>query len=265
MVIYKDSGDRIGCLAAISDFAMIITKLKMWLQRQPGSPRIICVLGMHRSGTSFLTGSLQQAGLELHRFHAENPHNKKGNRENQDIVELNNWLLDSSGGSWDDPPATVNWTEAHISKARDIISQYSHYPLWGFKDPRTLLTFDGWKTLLPNLELVGIFRHPLAVAKSLNARNTKTSIAQGLSLWFDYNSRLVQLCETDPFPLLEFDQEFEQLHLRLKQVCKQLKLPRLHELDFYDHKLISQHETEFAETPAEINSLHQKLQSIAIR
>ena len=50
--------------------------------------RVVTILGMHRSGTSCLTGSLQACGLELGKFHASNKHNKKGNRENQDIIDL---------------------------------------------------------------------------------------------------------------------------------------------------------------------------------
>ena len=35
--------------------------------------RVVCILGMHRSGTSCLTGSLQQAGLFLGDCHTWNP------------------------------------------------------------------------------------------------------------------------------------------------------------------------------------------------
>ena len=40
--------------------------------------RLIAVLGMHRSGTSYLAGSLQEAGLILGDCHTWNKHNEKG-------------------------------------------------------------------------------------------------------------------------------------------------------------------------------------------
>lgn len=221
------------------------------------------MLGMHRSGTSFLTGSLQQAGLELHRFHEQNPHNKKGNRENQDIVELNNWVLDESGGSWDHPPELVIWKQHHFDRARQILSHYSQYPLWGFKDPRSLITFDGWHRLLPDLELVGIFRHPTAVAKSLYTRNSKTSIADGLDLWLCYNKRLLELYDANPFPILCFDQSFEKLRSQLVDLCEQLDLPYSAGIDFFDDSLVNHQEEETSDLPAPIISLYQNLRSVA--
>ncbi|MCG8413947.1 MAG: hypothetical protein MI746_06990, partial [Pseudomonadales bacterium] len=197
---------------------MIIPSLKKWLQRphSQGSDdksttdratdksRVICVLGMHRSGTSYLTGSLQQAGLELHRVYEANPHNKKGNRENPQIMQLNDWVLDSNQGSWHQPPEHIVWGEAQLQQGRDIIAQYAEFPCWGFKDPRTLITLEGWRQLLPQMEFVGIFRHPALVARSINARNENLSLETSLDLWVHYNTRLLALLKQAPFPLLHF-------------------------------------------------------------
>ena len=66
--------------------------------------RVICILGMHRSGTSCLTGSLQEAGLSLGDCHTWNPHNLRGNRENQAFVDLHDDILKANHGAWDAPP-----------------------------------------------------------------------------------------------------------------------------------------------------------------
>ena len=42
----------------------------------------IAILGMHRSGTSCLAGSLQEAGIYLGDVVTSAAHNQKGNREN---------------------------------------------------------------------------------------------------------------------------------------------------------------------------------------
>ena len=43
--------------------------------------RVVCVLGMHRSGTSCLAGSLEQQGLFLGETNTRGPFNLRGNRE----------------------------------------------------------------------------------------------------------------------------------------------------------------------------------------
>ena len=63
------------------------------------------VLGMHRSGASFLTGSLQIAGLELGQQSTSDRHNQKGNRENAGFVGFHNDVLE-----------TRNYTELQARK-----------------------------------------------------------------------------------------------------------------------------------------------------
>ena len=72
---------------------------------QRSSHRIcILILGMHRSGTSCLAGSLQKRGVFLGQVHEVNPHNRKGNRENQRLVDLNTKILQYNHADWDRPP-----------------------------------------------------------------------------------------------------------------------------------------------------------------
>ncbi len=67
----------------------------------------IAILGMHRSGTSCLAGSLQQAGLYLGEVVEQAPHKKRGNRESLVIRSLNDRLLEENGGAWDSPPIEI--------------------------------------------------------------------------------------------------------------------------------------------------------------
>lgn len=236
----------------------------MWLQRPFKHPRVICVLGMHRSGTSFLTGSLQQAGVELHKFHSDNPHNRKGNRENQDIVDLNERVLADNGGSWDNPPEMLAWSEKHLNEAREIVSQYEGYPIWGFKDPRTVITFDGWHSILPELESVGIFRHPVSVARSLQTRDQSTSIDDGLALWGLYNKALLAHYDRQRFPIICFDKDLDSLKIDLRALSKQLKLPGERSFDFYETTLVHHLQTENAVLPEDISEIYQRLLACAL-
>ena len=168
--------------------------------------RVFCILGMHRSGTSCLMGTLEEAGVFLGEVSRKNPHNLKGNHENGAIVDLHDDVLRRNGGSWDSPPRAVVWSAEHAARRAEIIAGYRQTPRWGFKDPRTLVVLDGWLRALPTLSLVGVFRHPLLVARSLYARNAMP-VERGVELWTLYNERLVAYWRAYRFPILSFDSD----------------------------------------------------------
>ena len=109
--------------------------------------QVLTVLGMHRSGTSCLAGTLMECGVDFGEVSRKNNFNLKGNNENQQIMDLHEQLLADSGGSWKAPPAQVRWDTAHRQRRDAIIAQFraKHAARWGFKDPRTLLALDGWR------------------------------------------------------------------------------------------------------------------------
>jgi hypothetical protein len=167
---------------------------------------------MHRSGTSCLTGILQRFDVELGEVFTENPHNKRGNRENAGIMELNNDVLAHNGGAWDKPVKVTLWTEEHVQRRDTIINAIRPAAtelFWGFKDPRTLLALPFWLASGVAPRFIGTFRHPACVALSLQARN-RMPISESLNLWLEYNTRLIALWELKPFPLVDFDLPSEQ-------------------------------------------------------
>ncbi len=183
----------------------------------------VLILGMHRSGTSCLAGSLQEAGLYLGEVNTAAPHNAKGNRESHAIMDLQDSVLRANGGAWDAPPERVVWSAEHQARRDAIIATYPTDRLWGFKDPRTLLTLEGWLERLSTARFVGTFRHPLAVAASLQARNG-FSIEKSLALWETYNRRLLEIQKRFGFPLLCFDWPPERYHQRLRKITPLLGL-----------------------------------------
>jgi hypothetical protein len=135
-------------------------------------------------------------------------------------------LLAVRGCAWDDPPeGVVRWTRTEIAAARELVAGYAGVPLWGFKDPRALLFVHGWRRVLPRLGFVGIFRHPVAVARSLEARRG-FALEKAFSLWLHYNRCLLALHDDSPFPLLCFDAGAAELHQRLDGVLATLDLER---------------------------------------
>ncbi len=194
--------------------------------------RVIIVLGMHRSGTSALTGSLEGSGVYLGPVHRDEiEHNRKGLIELWPVMRMQEDLLKENGGSWFDPPNRVIWGTKSLERRDNLIAQYREQPIWGFKDPRTLFTVDGWLQALPSAEFIGIFRHPLAVAKSLMNRGYVEGgefqrVEQAIDLWTRYNRRLLELQHAHQFPLLCFDVGGEQFKEDLCRAFTTLRLPR---------------------------------------
>ena len=223
------------------------------------SPRVLCVLGMHRSGTSCLTGSLQEAGLFLGDCHTWNPHNLKGNRENQEFVDLNDEILKENSGAWDLPPESVSWSCSHKQRARELLGNNTSQGVFGFKDPRTLLVLDGWKEVNPELEFVGIFRHPDEVARSLAKRGSMER-EKALQLWYAYNLILYRQYQDNPFPLLCFDVDEGVLQDKIQRLATRVGLNTGSEQEsFYSAELRTERSRDVKPLPWKVRLLYYKL------
>jgi hypothetical protein len=166
---------------------------------------------------------LQEAGLSLGDCHTWNKHNEKGNRENQQFVDLHDAVLEANGGAWDVPPSRVIWGDEHIARAKELLADHAGEPTFGFKDPKAMLVLDGWKMLFPNIEFVGIYRHPNAVAQSLAKRSSK-SRDESLKLWYAYNRIMYREFKKKPFSILNFDDDEMVLDEKIIRVADKMGL-----------------------------------------
>jgi hypothetical protein len=167
---------------------------------------VVIVLGMHRSGTSFLTAALQAAGLYLgpELMDAPNSANAEGFFEAWEAVRINDQILALSGGSWDRVPLELHSNPEIDERIGGFLQQLGSHALAGWKDPRTTLTFPVWRPHLSHYQIVACFRHPLSVAKSLQVRD-KFPLDRGLELWAQYNERLLQTILDEGREALWFD------------------------------------------------------------
>ena len=224
----------------------------------------LAVLGMNRSGTSSLTGLVEQAGFHLGDVRTRSRYNAKGNQENPAIWKLHDEVLVANGGSWDSPPPLpLRWTPEQESRLRKIAATYRGREPWAVKDPRLLLTLEAWLECVPGLAFIGTIRNPTAVARSLQKRDSMP-IAAGLDLWCVYNSRLVEIWERRPFSIVDFDLEED---VYLEQVAKTLaklgcRLGKVN-LTFFENDLRTRAECDESRLPEKVRLLHEKLQRMA--
>ena len=169
----------------------------------PGATFVL-ILGMHRSGTSCLAGSLERCGLFLGNVGRSSRNNAKGNLEIKRARRLNERILTVSGGRWFRPPPTITLSWWQKLAMRSIVIGVSRHKPCGLKDPRLLLLLDTWLSVIRSFTLVGTFRHPTAVARSL-ARRSPMSAEHANQLWLYYNQKLIQLHQRYQFPIVEFD------------------------------------------------------------
>ena len=119
---------------------------------------IVCLAGMHRSGTSMAARLLNRCGLDLGDegdLLPPRPDNPDGFWEHREFVAVNDAVLDALGGSWDvPPPDRPDWARDPVllsapssrSRARGALPQWSTL---GWKDPRNSLTLSLWRLLVP--------------------------------------------------------------------------------------------------------------------
>lgn len=167
--------------------------MSIFYEPRPISVKTFVVLGMHRSATSLIAKSLDH---EIHmgtRFIKPDEHNPLGYFENFSFYKLNMEILERAGGDWQNPPS-----ESEIMKQKSFFDfkikqliEQSEKPLWGWKDPRTVLTINLFEPYLRNPHYICCFRNPIEVAKSLVARNDM-SFDKGIALAKEYNSRIIK-------------------------------------------------------------------------
>ena len=181
----------------------------------------IPLLGMHRSGTSCLSRVLHAAGVHMGDDLMLTPYsnNMLGDWEPIGVMHLNDSILSQSGGAWNFVPDHLQADEETLQSIREMIARFSEHPIFGWKDPRTTITFGCWRKFLPQYRIVAAYRHPYSVANSLVARRDGT-FEEGVALWLKYNEQLLEYTaheeQVDWFP---YDAPLEETEVRLKQFC----------------------------------------------
>ena len=185
----------------------------------PGAGRrCLYVIGMHRSGTSAVTGLL--TGLGLHGPSDEDlipasQWNERGNNESASLTRFNERLLRTLGGSWAAPPVLAEGWDEDLSVDEErlqagplVTATFTSHPfVW--KDPRNCLLLPFWRSVIvPPDAAIFVYRHPREVAESIRARDGFT-LTHGLALWERYVRSAASNLNGIPTLLVRFDRVLE--------------------------------------------------------
>jgi len=136
----------------------------------------ICIAGMHRSGTSLTAEWLQSCGvvISVGQTIGAGPANPRGHFEDREFVDVNarailaqyphskGWVVDDSRA-----PRLLQLQD----DVRDLVDyRQERFPVWGWKDPRSILLLDAWKAAIPDLKVFMVWRPCHEVVRSLIRR-----------------------------------------------------------------------------------------------
>lgn len=180
---------------------------------------IYVIIGCHRSGTSMTAGLLHKSGISMGtkwkpQANKENP---KGFFEDADFREINEKILKHTEydvKSWEIFIPDTQVKRGVVNKARRLIEKRNNtFDNWGFKDPRTCLTWGLWSYLLPQdrqTHIVYVYRNPLSVAHSFIKRGNIDNLEHGFMLWYEYNKRCLDICnEGGLYTAVSYEQVLE--------------------------------------------------------
>lgn len=190
---------------------------------------IYVVLGMHKSGTTLVSRTLHNSGIVMGEHFEETVSYDSGNKyERESTLALNMEILGVDTYRIYDmnAPEKLCMDARQERRMLEIIETCnSLHRDWGFKDPRTTLTYPLWRDRLPEHRLVVIYRAPEQLWPRFRQGGIRRQYLnpvrawQYLSRWCEHNERILGYIRTSKYPYLvlnysEFmqgQQEFERL------------------------------------------------------
>lgn len=195
----------------------------------------IIVLGMHRSGTSAMTGLISAFGPALgDDLLPANEANPKGFFESRRLVELNNRILESVGSAWDAlEPLPERWWElppaaalkADLAAFLQGLDAGAAPPL--LKDPRLSKTLPLWKEVFAEAGITAKYvvclRDPGAVAHSQRAMKGFPYL-KCLMLYIDYSLHAELHTRGEARWTVAYENLMQDWHQQLEQLDAALSL-----------------------------------------
>ncbi len=192
---------------------------------------IYVVIGMHKSGTTLISRILHQSGIDMGKFSDEISYDKGNKYERHETQSINYRILGCGNAHSLDVITPVSNLPTDSSIPADInafVSQANAlYDSWGFKDPRTCLTYPVWQKYLPAHKVIFIYRRPLELwhhyRKYIPRRKFILRTIHGykaLRAWYIHNHFFINyLAMQNNMHLINFS-EFMSSTLNFEQLCQ---------------------------------------------
>ncbi|MDD5070654.1 MAG: glycosyltransferase [Candidatus Omnitrophica bacterium] len=192
--------------------------------------KCLVVIGMHRSGTSLVTGLLEIYGVWLgnNLMGVSCGGNEKGHFEHLEIVSINETILQLLGSSWDDlRPLSYGWQSlpevlAEKEKIKKVLSkELIERDLIGIKDPRISILLPLYLDLFRETKINPFFiimkRKEIEVAQSLLIRNS-FPLEKSIKLYDKYVENIYTNLKSAEKIEIEFDNLLKMPAVSIKKI-----------------------------------------------
>lgn len=206
--------------------------------KQHTSAKALIVLGMHRSGTSALSRTLNLLGVDLGNSFYQGPVNPRGYWEHEPVMRINDEFLKHFLGFWtSSDPLPNDWLrhEKTIEARRQLVeilrADFGSKMLWGLKDPRLCVLLPLYLQIFDELgvqpHFIHCIRNPVDVALSLQKRD-QTQVEFSLVLWLRYVTEAFYSSYPYSNAFLSFDSLLSDCEATMNLLAHQLgiKWPR---------------------------------------
>lgn len=190
---------------------------------------IYIVLGMHKSGTTLVSRILHHSGINMGEHEDSLSYDQGNMYERQSTFEMNVALLKHK--SYIDvitekTPNPIDPTPAQQKEMQAIIRHCDEsYENWGFKDPRSCLTYATWEDYLPPHKIIAVYRNPSESwprfrYNGWRKAHTNPYLAwRFIYSWSEHNAKVLRAVQNDAHEsivlsyrdLMAGDHEFERL------------------------------------------------------
>lgn len=168
------------------------------------------VLGMHKSGTTLVSQMLHASGVDMVDDVDAGRGYDDGNKwERESTKAINHALLGSSGlyslvGVRRGGESVCADARSRMSAViRDVGSRHAD---WGFKDPRTCLTYDLWARELPEHRIIVVYRTAEEAWahywRTAGGRRRLTVFREFLPRWCEYNAAILSVLARTSMPAI---------------------------------------------------------------
>jgi len=159
---------------------------------------IYLVLGMHKSGTTLVARALHESGIPMGRGLQMGASYQELKYESNWAQEINDAILGVGRSEFSLKVTSkclngATLDERVAEKMHSGAGQFdSQYADWGFKDPRSALTYQYWRDNLPAHRLIVVYRDPLSVWRRYYRFIDWLTIRRPFVVWNDYNLRIIE-------------------------------------------------------------------------
>lgn len=201
------------------------------------------VLGMHKSGTTLVSECLHHSGIPMVEDGNATANYDGGQKWEREATKSFNHLMLGSAGAHSIAVGGRRVSDAGLAleglmRGLGVALSAAH-PTWGFKDPRTCLTYEAWARVLPNHRLIAVYRDPWTVLahyrKQAEPDSRTFDAGQVLARWCEYNHAIIHYVthSTKPALVLRYENlmrshdEFQRLETFIGKPLRDMRNPAL--------------------------------------